>query len=227
MNLTKAEKSFTIIFLAIVLLELFSSNIKSLLPIHVIAKPLILLSLIFFFINQGKHLSSKTKVITLLALLFSLAGDVLLMFTDISASFFLSGLVAFLLAHIMYIMVFLDKKNSKKIALIFITVLLIYAIGIFYLLKDGLGDMLIPVIVYMLVILTMILTSTMRKGNVSNKSYNLVFIGAIFFVISDSFLAINKFYQPVPLSKIIIMSTYSLAQYLIVLGLLKQKNNYL
>ncbi len=227
MNLTKAEKSFTIIFLAIVLLELFSSNIKSLLPIHVIAKPLILLSLIFFFINQGKHLSSKTKVITLLALLFSLAGDVLLMFTDISASFFLSGLVAFLLAHIMYIMVFLDKKNSKKIALIFITVLLIYAIGIFYLLKDGLGDMLIPVIVYMLVILTMILTSTMRKDNVSNKSYNLVFIGAIFFVISDSFLAINKFYQPVPLSKIIIMSTYSLAQYLIVLGLLKQKNNYL
>lgn len=222
MNLTKAEKSFTIIFLAIVLLELFSSNIKSLLPIHVIAKPLILLSLIFFFINQGKHLSSKTKVITLLALLFSLAGDVLLMFTDISASFFLSGLVAFLLAHIMYIIVFLDKKNSKKIALIFITVLLIYAIGIFYLLKDGLGDMLIPVIVYMLVILTMILTSTMRKGNVSNKSYNLVFIGAIFFVISDSFLAINKFYQPVPLSKIIIMSTYSLAQYLIVLGLLKQ-----
>ena len=227
MNLTKAEKSFTIIFLAIVLLELFSSNIKSLLPIHVIAKPLILLSLIFFFINQGKHLSSKTKVMTLLALLFSLAGDILLMFTDISASFFLSGLVAFLLAHIMYIMVFLDKKNSKKIALIFITVLLIYAIGIFYLLKDGLGDMLIPVIVYMLVILTMILTSTMRKGNVSNKSYNLVFLGAFFFVISDSFLAINKFYQPVPLSKIIIMSTYSLAQYLIVLGLLKQKNNYL
>ena len=159
---------------------------------------------------------------TLLALLFSLAGDVLLMFIDISASFFLSGLVAFLLAHIMYIMVFLDKKNSKKTALIFITVLLIYAIGIFYLLKDGLGDMLIPVIVYMLVILTMVLTSTMRKDNVSKQSYNLVFLGAIFFVISDSFLAINKFYQPVPLSKIIIMSTYSLAQYLIVLGLLKQ-----
>tara|TARA_R110002073_G_scaffold24309_3_gene82252 strand:+ start:3054 stop:3728 length:675 start_codon:yes stop_codon:yes gene_type:complete len=222
MNLTKAEKSFTIFFLAIVLLELITSNVKSLLPIHIIAKPLILLSLIFFFINQGKHLSSKTKVMTLLALLFSLAGDVLLMFIDISASFFLSGLVAFLLAHIMYIMVFLDKKNSKKTALIFITVLLIYAIGIFYLLKDGLGDMLIPVIVYMLVILTMVLTSTMRKDNVSKQSYNLVFLGAIFFVISDSFLAINKFYQPVPLSKIIIMSTYSLAQYLIVLGLLKQ-----
>jgi len=222
MNLTKAEKSFTIFFLAIVLLELFTSNVKSLLPIHVIAKPLILLSLIFFFIDQGKHLSSKTKVITLLALLFSLAGDVLLMFTDISASFFLSGLVAFLLAHSMYIMVFLDKKNSKKIALLFIAVLLIYAIGIFYLLNDGLGDMIIPVIIYMLVILTMVLTSTMRKDNVSNQSYNLVFLGAIFFVISDSFLAINKFYQPVPLSKIIIMSTYSLAQYLIVLGLLKQ-----
>jgi len=42
-------------------------------------------------------------------------------------------------------------------------------------------------------------------------------------VLSDSFLAINKFYQPIPISKIIIMSTYSIAQYLIVLGLLKQK----
>jgi uncharacterized membrane protein YhhN len=222
MNLTKAEKSFTIIFLVIVLLELFSSNVQSLFPIHFIAKPLILLSLIFFFINHGKHLSLKTKTITLLALLFSLAGDVLLMFTDKSASFFLSGLVAFLLAHIMYIKVFFDKKNLKQTSLIFIIVLLIYAIGIFYLLKDGLGDMLIPVIVYMIVILSMVFIASMRKDNVSNQSYNLVFLGAIFFVLSDSFLAINKFYQPIPLSKIIIMSTYSIAQYLIILGLLKQ-----
>ena len=222
MNLTKAEKSFTIIFLVIVLLELFSSNVQSLFPIHFIAEPLILLSLIFFFINHGKHLSSKTKTITLLALLFSLAGDVLLMFTEKSASFFLSGLVAFLLAHIMYIKVFFDKKNLKQTSLIFIIVLLIYAIGIFYLLKDGLGDMLIPVILYMIVILSMVFIASMRKDNVSNQSYNLVFLGAIFFVLSDSFLAINKFYQPIPLSKIIIMSTYSIAQYLIILGLLKQ-----
>jgi len=222
MQLSKAEKSFSLIFLIIISLELFSNNFQSLLPFHFIAKPLILLSLIFFFINQGKHLSSKTKTITLLALFFSLAGDVLLMFTDISANFFLSGLVAFLLAHIMYIAVFLDKKNSRKASLIFIITLLIYAIGIFYLLKDGLRDMLIPVIVYMLVILSMVFVASMRKDNVPNQSYNLVFLGAIFFVLSDSFLAINKFYQPIPISKIIIMSTYSIAQYLIVLGLLKQ-----
>ena len=59
------------------------------------------------------------------------------------------------------------------------------------------------------------------KGMVNQTSYNLVFIGAIFFMLSDSILAANKFYQPIPLSNISIMVTYALAQYLIVLGILK------
>ena len=65
----------------------------------------------------------------------------------------------------------------------------------------------------------------MRKGIVNSSSYNLVFIGAIFFMISDSILALNKFYQPIPFSNISIMLTYALAQYLIVLGILKLKKH--
>ena len=45
-------------------------------------------------------------------------------------------------------------------------------------------------------------------------------IGAIFFIISDSLLAINKFYFPLPYSAFWIMSTYSFAQYFIVSGIL-------
>jgi uncharacterized membrane protein YhhN len=92
---------------------------------------------------------------------------------------------------------------------------------LFNFLKDGLGAMLIPVAIYMLVILTMATTAYLRKNSVNILSYGLVFLGALFFMISDSILAINKFHQPIPWSDISIMATYAIAQYLIVLGILK------
>lgn len=223
MQLTKTEKSFTVIFLIIVILELFSESVFNVLPFKFSPKPLILLSLIIFFLKQSKHLNITTKLFMVFGLVFSLIGDVLLMFVENSQAFFLSGLVAFLIAHIMYIIVFLEKRNANKSAIVISVVLLIYALGVFYILKDRLGDMLIPVILYMLIILTMAITSWLRKNMVPNISHILVFIGALLFVISDSALAINKFYKTLPQSHIIIMSTYALAQYCIVMGINRQK----
>ena len=94
--------------------------------------------------------------------------------------------------------------------------------GIFYILKDGLGDLLIPVIVYMSAILLMALTAFLRQGSVTKISYIFVFIGALFFIISDSLLALNKFYKPLPLANISIMLTYAMAQLFIVFGIKKQ-----
>lgn len=224
MSFSKSKKSFSILFFIIVIAELISGNIESLSQLHYFTKPLILSSLIIFFWKQSHHLNKGTKNITLFALLFSLLGDISLMFVDKSANFFMSGLVAFLLAHVMYILVFFKSKNKTQNAIPFTFVLIIYASGLFYILKDGLGDMLIPVLAYILVILTMVITASLRKESVSNISYNLVFIGALFFLISDSVLAVNKFYEPFALSGIIIMITYALAQYLIVMGILKQSD---
>jgi uncharacterized membrane protein YhhN len=220
--LTKSEKLFSIIYVIILIAELICDNIQGLKNFHYATKPLLLLSLILFFLNQSNFLDKKTKFLTLSALLFSLLGDILLMFTSNTPNFFIGGLVAFLMAHIMYILVFLKKKNSNKKALFFTIVLLIYGLGIFYLLKDGLGDLLVPVIVYMLVILTMVITAFLRHDSVSKLSYNLVFLGAVFFITSDSLLALNKFYEPFQYASILIMLTYAMAQFFIVLGLKKQ-----
>jgi uncharacterized membrane protein YhhN len=81
--------------------------------------------------------------------------------------------------------------------------------------------MLIPVVIYMFVILTMVVTAFLRKGRVSIKNYKWVFIGAILFLISDSLLSVNMFFIPILFANILIMVTYSLAQYFIVLGILK------
>ena len=223
--LNKTERTFTIIFALIVAIELLTGNVESLSQYHYVAKPAIVLSLIVFIIFGNSLPSSKTKSLIILALVFSVIGDSLLLFVDRSLHYFTTGLVAFLLAHIVYIIVFLKHRNPNRKFLGFGFGLLIYALGLFYLLKDGLGSMLLPVLLYMLVILSMVISTYLRKGVVLKTSYILVFIGALFFMLSDSILATNKFYQPLPYSGITIMITYAIAQYLIVLGILKQLQN--
>ncbi len=214
-------KIFATIFIVIVALELFFGSYESYTTWHYFTKPAIVITLMLFFIFNSDHLTFRIKLTTILALLFSLWGDVLLMFVSNDEGFFIAGLVSFLLAHIMYILVFLRDRNDKRSVLPFAVLLLVYATGLYYLIKDGLGDLLIPVLVYMAVILTMALTAFKRKGMVLHHGYLYVFIGALFFMISDSLLATNKFYTTLPFSNVSIMSTYAAAQFLIVLGIIK------
>ena len=220
--LTKPEKQFALVFSCIVILELVSNYNVALSKLHFAVKPMIVLSLVGFVYWQSKTLQSSRRSLLLLALICSLLGDILLMFNAQNPQFFIFGLIAFLVAHIMYILLFVKDRNSSKNILPFVIILLIYASALFYLLKNGLGNMLIPVIIYMLVILTMATTAILRKDNVSKQSYFLVFMGALLFMLSDSLLALNMFYKPIPLANFAIMITYALAQFLIVIGILKQ-----
>lgn len=217
-------RNFSILFVLILILERVSNSVESLSNLYYIAKPALVLSLLIFFLKNSSHLHKKTKNLTVLALVFCIIGDSLLMFQNTSPKYFIGGLAAFLIGHIFYCLLFNTKRGKQKNTLIFIFGLLVYASALFYLFKDGLGNMLIPVSLYILVILTMATMAFLRKNIVPKESYNLVLIGAIFFMLSDSTLAINKFYKPFELSGHIIMITYALAQYLIVLGILKQRN---
>ncbi len=221
--LSKTEKLFSLIFLIIVIAELVCDNIETLTTWHYLTKPFILISLIFFFWKYATHLDAKTRQYTFMALTLSLLGDILLMFADVSAHFFMGGLVSFLLAHLMYVFTFLKRKNNSNNTVFVVVALVLYAAGLFYFLKEGLGDLLIPVIIYMIVILSMVITAFLRKGNVPKSSFVLVFLGALFFITSDSLLALNKFYKPLAFSGISIILTYSIAQLFIVLGIKKQQ----
>ena len=80
----------------------------------------------------------------------------------------------------------------------------------------------LPVIVYAVVILTMLTGAINRIEKVKKESYFLVLAGAILFVISDSSIAVNKFSHQFDSSGMVIMSTYIVAQYLIVAGYISQ-----
>lgn len=217
------EKTFSILFFLIVALELICGNVESLATYRYITKPSILIALILFFWTQSTALQKPIRILTVFALLFSLLGDVLLMFDDLSANYFMMGLIAFLMAHLFYILLFLKYRDKNRKPIWFGLLLIVYGIGMFYGLKDGLGEMLVPVIFYMMVILVMVISAYWRTKTLGKWSYVLVFFGALFFMISDSLLAINKFHTALPLSNVSIMLTYALAQYFIVFGILKAR----
>lgn len=219
--LTKSEKIFSILFAFIVLAELIVVSSDGVLKLECITKPAIVISLLIFFWIEANEISRSIKILTLFALTCSLLGDVLLMFVDQSPNYFMFGLLAFLIAHILYILVFLKHRNPSKKSMTTWIILWLYAIIIFSILRDNLGEMFIPVLIYILVILMMGATSFLRDGRVSKISYNFVCIGAIFFLISDSVLAMDKFYKPIEFANILIMLTYALAQYFIALGIKK------
>ncbi|WP_343588845.1 lysoplasmalogenase [Flavobacterium sp.] len=167
-----------------------------------------------------------TQNILLAALVLSWLGDVILLFTDLGEIYFILGLVCFLTAHIVYCVLFnkqkrIRKRQNKPLFIFGSVLIAFYLIGMVSVLMPHLGDLEIPVSIYASVISIMLLFAFNGFLVWEKPGNQLVFLGAIFFIISDSILAVNKFYAPIPKSSFFIMLTYLLAQYLIVVGVLK------
>jgi uncharacterized membrane protein YhhN len=204
------------------------SEIIGVLYLHQVCKPLIMVTLGIYYLCHAEYRST----VVWLAIFFSLAGDVLLMFEVEHPKFFILGLAAFLIAHIFYILTYRQHqdesqenslKGVQKIRFSFPIVLA--GTGLIVVLYPSLGSLKMPVALYALILIVMVLNSVFRYGRTSNVSFWLVFSGSIFFMFSDSVLAINKFFKPVTAAGFWIMGTYILAQFLIIQGLVKHGNS--
>ena len=94
--------------------------------------------------------------------------------------------------------------------------MLIPALGYYGFLYNGLNKLKIPVAIYVSAILSMTYLSFNVYQQQDSTIALLGFIGALFFMLSDSLLALNKFKRPFKLAQPSILSTYYLAQWLIV-----------
>jgi uncharacterized membrane protein YhhN len=160
------------------------------------------------------------------ALTFSWMGDVILMFADKGEIYFMLGLAAFLISHIAYIILFskqlrINSFRNKAIFWVGITAIIVYLIVMLLLLSPTLGDLKVPVFIYAIVLSTMLLFAFKGYLKWSKPASTYILLGAVIFVSSDSILAFNKFYEPIPFGSFLIMATYIIAQYLIVVGILK------
>jgi uncharacterized membrane protein YhhN len=213
--LLKTYIGFVIIYLGIQFLNLEGFDFYM--------KPLLLPILMGVVIVSEKFPSKKTLFT---ALTFSWIGDIVLLFSDRGELYFIFGLVAFLISHLVYISLFSKQQNTKtndNKVLFWIGVLAILAYFIFMIgtLFPKLGPLKIPVLVYAVVITTMLFFAFKGSLKWATPASKYILIGAIVFVSSDSILAFNKFYAPIVHASFYIMATYCLAQYLIVVGILK------
>jgi uncharacterized membrane protein YhhN len=217
------NKNFWIIlFIVILLTDLFAVYTGNE-TLRYITKPLLMPLLIIYFLAETNSFTSPLKKWIMLALVFSWAGDLLLMFESIFSNFFIFGLIAFLIAHIFYILFYeniIRKEGLNKNYWWFLPVI-IYYIALIYLLSPHLGDMKLPVRIYGIVICYMLIQA-LQAGRIKDLGAATLMIGgAVLFITSDSILAINKFYESFEYAGIAIMLTYGIAQLLVILGAVK------
>ena len=146
-----------------------------------------------------------------LALLLSAVGDAVLGLHDrYGGPYFILGLGLFLLAHLAYAAAFLSGFRLRRSRVPIAGLLVAYCVILALLLSPGLGEITLPVYVYILVITAMALLAALRK-----MPDNRLLYGALAFVLSDSLIAVNKFLRPVPAAPYLTIITYYFALYLI------------
>ncbi|RZS95083.1 lysoplasmalogenase [Cecembia calidifontis] len=212
------------LFLLISILDIFfTSNGEN--SIRFYSKPFIIPLLWAYFIFSTQELKGHLirKAVSA-ALIFSWMGDTLLMFPKL----FIYGLGAFLMAHISYIAAFKVAQRQPFsvgkvdfIRLFFLNFpIYLFAAFVYFYIRGGIGELKIPVIAYLIVIVMMATTARERFNKTNASSFWQVMLGAALFLISDGILALNKFYQEFPEAGVLVMGTYIIAQFLIVRGIM-------
>lgn len=114
----------------------------------------------------------------------SAVGDALLERPDL----FVPGLAAFLCAHVAYVVAFV--RDDRTPAWGWAAPAYLWGIVAFVALRAGLGDLAVPVVVYMAVINTMMWRAIARRHRPGGL---VVAIGAVVFATSDTLIAVGKF----------------------------------
>lgn len=189
--------------------------------LHFVSKPLLMPLLALYFYTSASR-SNPARYLIPGALAFSWTGDVALLLDKLYGSLFIYGLIAFLGAHVCYLLYFLKirKINTSARSHNIVGSLIIFAyMAAFYaFLYPGLAGLKIPVLIYAIFITLMLLSST-RAFDLRTQAFGRICIlGTLIFGVSDSILAINRFAAPFEYAPVFIMVTYAVAQFLIVEG---------
>ncbi len=119
------KKYWVNIFLFVLIVNLAGGSIANS-AMQNISKPLLMPLLIGWLLYSGIRNVTKRNWI-ILALFFSWLGDVLLMFQEKDALFFILGLSAFLIAHLFYIVFFFIINRKEKLKLNWLLIIVVAA----------------------------------------------------------------------------------------------------
>ncbi len=213
---------FAILFAALESLALWKYWLK----LEYIAKPAVMISL-FLWLFTSTGLNGALLWFGL-GLILSLAGDVLLMLS--LDRFFLFGLVAFLLAHLAYVIGFnIPLPEFSLWGIVFAVMVSLGGARVIRRIVDALPSrgqarMRIPIIVYSTVISIMLLSAMMKLMDLTWNANAALLVsgGAFLFYISDIILAWNKFVAPIQYGRIYNIAAYHFGQIMLIAGVIAQ-----
>ena len=191
-----------------------------------VAKPAVMVCLFIWL-----YLSTGLQGLALwfgVGILFSLAGDVLLMIS--LDRMFIFGLLAFLFAHVAYLFGFQNElMEVGPWSVLLIVILSVSAVRVMRRIVSsirakGQTRLVIPVIVYSTVITVMLYAAMTTISNPEWKTSASFFVsvGAFLFYISDLILAWNKFVSPIKNGRILNIAAYHLGQIGLIAGVISQ-----
>ena len=153
--------------------------------------------------------------LVLTGLILGLVGDVCLALPGETA--FQAGLVAFLGGHVLYSMAF--AKLTRRTDWVHPLNLLILAVSgyVFWWLMPHLGEMLIPVSIYIVIISVMVLgaCAVFRNSDTKRAGAWTILLGALLFYASDIFVARDKFIANYFLNRLLGLPLYYGGQFLL------------
>lgn len=158
-----------------------------------------------------------------IGLLCSLAGDVFLMLPHEQ---FLAGLLAFLLAHLAYIVGFTPDPPPINLASLILALLVILNASLIAgrivagLQSTGNARLKIPILTYVVIINLMLFSAalTLVRAEWAALPALLATAGAYLFFLSDTILGLNKFVAPIRYGQLLVRVTYQVGQGLIIIG---------
>ena len=205
---------FIKLFFIDALAELFFPVLFPAFPeIRYVTKPLLLILL------MGHIAQENPKPILFFTAIFALLGDVFLLIPGNNPLFFQLGLGSFLIMQLSYIRLFAKQASEESWipahARKPLAGVIIYVFSFLAFLNPYLeGGMKIPVTLYAFALGAMLYFAVRLRNQ-------LIVWGAFLFVVSDSVLAFGKFYYSFPGISTVVMSTYIVAQLLLISALCK------
>ena len=181
--------------------------------VRLVTKPLLMILL------MGHVAQVNPKPALFFTAIFALLGDVFLMLPGDSPLYFQLGLGSFLVMQLSYIRLFAKHASEETWipahARSPLVGVLIYVFSFLAFLNPYLaGGMKIPVTLYAFALGSMLYFAIRLRNQT-------IVLGAFFFVVSDSVLAFGKFYYSFPGISTVVMSTYIVAQLLLISALCK------
>jgi len=166
--------------------------------------------------------ASQAGLFVLLALTACFMGDLLLALSGRSG-YFITGLLFFMGGHFLYAVHLLQStgflQNLPVWGCLLVLPYLLYLAWLYVQLRQSMGPMLPCFWIYGPAICGMSFLCLTRVFSYAGPAFWLPLLGSILFIASDTMLALHHFRKPLDHADLKIMSTYGLAQLLLILGL--------